>query len=1081
MIRLVLAISTVWLLSSCTTKNDMSLIFSSENTPTVTLKLNDDKAYTSQTSVPLQITASRESTEMTFSNSAICSGIWEPFSSSRTVTVPNVEGEHFVSVKIRTQDGFSSNCVTAKVVLDKSPPTISDSMSLTNTRSLTTQSPRLLPPVTADTFSGVAKYEIKLIKTAGTTVIKDWAVKDKDALYFDGLTLPDADSDTYYYLIRATDNVGNVSLEKQSPNFIVGPVVTVVGESYNIQQTMGSADIQLSRASSLSTTVYLRAVSGTAIAGLDFLYPDITSQEVVIPAGATTAKTYFSIATYSTPGSNKRFELEIANIINAAPSPSKAAIELLNANPVISGQTASGYKGLTGAKGHMCALRTDNKLDCWGGLRYSNGQSGEVFYATEVAGTANVRTLGIGYSDHNCYIDTVGDLYCFGDNTYKQLGNNAVTPSASPLKIAGYSNVKKVSVGMGFTCFIDSSDKVRCLGKNDEATSGQAVSAPVATPTLYASVTKAIDVATGNRMACAIDDVAGTRTVKCWGKTINDVAGSATATSITDIPNDIISLTVNGSILADVRHACGLTESGDVYCWGSNYRSRRGAASGSVGWTTANKVTLPVKAVKVQAGTDSTCALGEDDSLYCWGAGLPSTSNVNEYLESYIPLKLDNFNENVTDFQLTELVSCAITVSSRIKCWGVNKLGELGNGIAGDAWRTVAFNPAQTFDKYLQVATGVYSTCAIRANKTVTCWGQNDEGQLGNNSRNPISRPHYTLAGLTNVKKIVGRNQHYCALTESGSVYCWGYNLSGQLGNNATAGTPEAARVIVPYQIPVTYPGGISGLPTGIKDITVGFYNSCAVTTAGGVMCWGNNAAGESGHNAGAALSYPQNVTGLATGVENVAIGLSTSCAVRNNTTTKTIHCWGLNNSGILANGLPIGPTSYSYTPQLIDTITTTKAVQVFVGGEGACYIHDGTTKCWGIRTTNAIMPVSSVPAGTPVQTPTAVPELAGASTISFGTFSGCAAMTEGTVKCWGVDNSGFVSSAFQIVTAPTTSYAFSYGLATSLSLGMAPQATDRVHACAVTSLGDLKCWGSSTYGEGHDAFFQNTPSYVLK
>nr|BFD64279.1 hypothetical protein BdHM001_29600 [Bdellovibrio sp. HM001] len=1054
----------------------MSLIFSSENTPTLTLKFNEGKDYTNQTSVPLQITTSRETTEMTFSNSSVCSDIWEPYSSARTVTLPNVEGQHFVSVKIRTKDGFSSGCVTSKVVLDKSGPTVSDSMSLSNTRSLTTQSPRLLPPVTTDAYSGVAKYEIKLMKTAGTTVIKDWEVKDKDALYFDGLTLPDAETDTYYYLIRATDNVGNVSLEKQSPNFVVGPIVTFTGlNSYDQSNAMGEISVQLSRASPSSTTVALKAVSGSAIAGLDFLYPDVIPTEVTIPAGETTAKTYFSIMTSILPGPTKNFNMQIASTINAvAADPSTLNVELINSKISTTAQVASGYRAVRGARGHMCGLRTDNKLDCWGSTGYANGSLFLELTAKEIVGASNIRDIAEGYGDHTCYIDNSNKLYCFGLNGYRQLGNNSTTSSTTPIQVTGTS-FKRVAVGVNFTCGIDSSDQVICWGGNNDSTAGQPSSTYVNTPTLYPSITKALDIAAGYRIACAIDEVTGVRSVKCWGRTQS--TSSEVPVTVTGLPADISSISVNGSIAADVRHGCGLSEQGLVYCWGSNFRSRRGLSSGAVTWTSANPVSLPVKAVKVQAGTDTTCALGEDQNLYCWGSGLPAAQSIYQYQESYVPVKINISGDLVTDFQLTEFISCVVTTTTNIKCWGVNKRGEMGNGQMADTSNSVALNVAGSFDKYTQVVAGLFSTCALKENKTVTCWGSNDSGQLGNNSESTYSRPQYTLP-ISNIKKLAGHSSHFCALTTGGGVYCWGSNSSGQIGNNLN--TTSTDKVLAPYLIPPTYSNGVTGLAAGVKDIAVGANHTCAITGTGGLTCWGNNSLGESGH-AGGSLSYPQPIASLSSGVESVSLGINNSCAVKNTGSTKQVYCWGKNMNNMLAEKIPANDSTS--TPQLIDTITTTKEVTVFVGYEGACYIHDGTTKCWGYRNVFKAMPVD-VPFGTNVSTPTAVPELSGATSLALNSFTGCALFTTGKVKCWGADYSGIVKTTLDPsawIGTPEEPPATKYAKMTSLTLGRTWFVSTPIHACAVTSLGDLKCWGSSAYGEGHDRYFHQQPAYVLK
>ncbi|WP_232469031.1 hypothetical protein [Bdellovibrio bacteriovorus] len=1056
----------------------MSLVFSSENTPQISVKVNNENPYTGLNNVAVKVASSSEIAETSFAVGSNCSENWESDTTEKTVTLPNMEGEYTIAVRARNKEGFFSECTKSKIILDKTSPVVSDTQTLVSNRSLLTASPRLNVPVVTDALSGVDKLEIKLVKTTGNTIIKDWTEKPKDALYFDNLNLPDSEADSYYYIVRATDKVGNVSSEKSSPSFIAGPVVTINAPLFNQEQTMGYVSILLSRASPVSTTVLVKSSSGSALAGIDYLFPDIVPTEVTLTAGEVSKKTYYSIFTRMTPATNKSFGMQITSATNAAVGTSESTVTLTNTQAAVPATNGTGYKSLFGAAaGHMCAQRLDGKMDCWGGYSHRNGHTSGVSYPREVAGAENIRDVATGYGTHNCYINTSGDAYCFGRNDSRQLGDGSTTSSAVPIKLSGYSNIKKITVGVEFTCMIDSNDQVYCWGDNSESTIGQnKTTTNYSSPTLFSSITKAIDVTAGNKVACAIDEVTGTRTVKCWGL-LDGVNSTHVPATVTGIPNDIQSISASGSPLADVRHGCGVTESGDVYCWGSNYRSRRGTASTSVAWDAANKVTLPVKALKVKVGTDSSCALGENGLLYCWGAGIPSSTNQYEFTESSTPVLFNAFGETITDFHLGETSSCAVTLSTQVKCWGFNRYGELGNGQVADFYRSVALTVGNFTDTYQQLATGLFSTCALRTNKTVSCWGSNDDGQLGTGTRNNLVRPSYTLP-ISNVTKVSGMHKHFCALTSAGDVYCWGSNMAGQIGNNATAGTPSAERVLTPYKIPQTYPNATAGLPTGIKDISAGYYHTCAVNSAGGVLCWGNNTTGEAGHsNTSTATSYPIAVSALTSGVESIATYIQNTCAVKKkDESTKEIYCWGTNTNGVV--GAAIGN---QWTPTLIDTISTTGTIKLSVGYEGACYLLNQEVKCWGLRSVNASIPLTGVADNVKTTTPTAVPELAGATSIHLAVFQGCATMAIGGVKCWGIDNSGLISYASQFHTSPTNAFALGYGIASTVSLGMNPTGSGTVHACSITSLGDLKCWGTGILGEGHDAFIRTTPLGVLK
>ncbi|WP_413612953.1 RCC1 domain-containing protein [Bdellovibrio sp. HCB-110] len=1041
------------------------MIFSDDNTPSISLKLNSGSNYIGTTSLPVSIEASQELSEMSLSISTSCIGVWETYQSSKTLTLPNIEGEHTVSVRVRNKDGFESACTKSKIMMDKSAPIISGSLTLKNSRSLQTQSATLNLPTITDNLSGVAKYEIKLLKTAGNVVIKDWAVKSADALYFNDVNLPDVETDSYYYVIRATDKVGNISEEKTSPAFIVGPILTVTDpDPYNVQQSMGYVSVSLSRAAGADITVSSKSISNSAIAGIDFVYPDVIPSSTVIPSGSTTGKIYFSILSKYQNGPNKNFDIEVTDATNAVAVNQKATVDLVNTELVVPTTVATGYKGVTAARGHVCGLKTDNTMECWGTSLYDNGATVSKLNPSPISGLSNIASVGRGMSPHTCVLDSANDLYCFGTNPNGELGTGDTTSRNVPFKHPTLSNLKKVMTMEGVTCVIESNDQVRCWGYGKNYRLGGTVgTSTVYTPTAIHSFTKALDIAGGLDTMCALDETSpGTREVTCWGDI--DYTTTGTKTYISGLPNNVTQISVGTSYRDSTSHGCALTESGKVYCWGSHTYTKRGTSNTSLNWINANEVVVGTAlAVKVIASAENSCALLDNGELWCWGGGLPQGTNL---VESAIPMKVA-LGESAIDFSLTDNTGCAVTSTSKIKCWGMNIFGEIGNGYSGNSYFAVALNPAGSTEKFIQVVNGANSTCALKENKTVVCWGANSLGQIGNGTKNPVTRMGYQLP-ISNISKLVGGLSHYCALSGSGAMYCWGYNGAGQIGNNETTLTTSFRNT--PYEIPATYPAGTPGLPA-IKDISAASHTTCAITTTGTAKCWGNNAYRQSGFS-GLSRSYPTDIP--LSSVEKIANGDANTCAVTVGAGTKSIYCWGLGSGGLVGSSETTTPT-----PVLIETITTTKNIDIFVGQYAACYIHDGTTKCWGTRSAYKVLPLSSVAADTKVYTPTTVPELAGATTMTLGLFDGCAAMPEG-IKCWGINNSGYTTLA-TLFNDPTTIYAFQFGVVKNLSVSNQPDANIGRHICAISSLGDLKCWGTNLFGETHDEFVVRTPSYVLK
>ena len=157
------------------------------------------------------------------------------------------------------------------------------------------------------------------------------------------------------------------------------------------------------------------------------------------------------------------------------------------------------------------------------------------------------------------------------------------------------------------------------------------------------------------------------------------------------------------------------------------------------------------------------------------------------------------------------------------------------------------------------IAAGGDHTCAVTTTGAVYCWGYNFHGEIGDNSTTQSNVPVQVvgLGGtglLSGIATIVAGEYHTCAQTTTGGVYCWGYNLYGQLGNNSTTES----------KVPVRVAGvGGSGLLSGIASIAAGETHTCTVSAIGSIDCWGNNAHGELGNNSTTNSLVPVEVTGF--------------------------------------------------------------------------------------------------------------------------------------------------------------------------------------------------------------------------
>jgi alpha-tubulin suppressor-like RCC1 family protein len=216
------------------------------------------------------------------------------------------------------------------------------------------------------------------------------------------------------------------------------------------------------------------------------------------------------------------------------------------------------------------------------------------------------------------------------------------------------------------------------------------------------------------------------------------------------------------------------------------------------------------------------------------------------------------------------------------------------------------------------------STCAV-VNGAAFCWGENDSGQLGNNSSavsSPVPLPVQSLtAGVTG---IATGGSHTCAIV-NGGAQCWGYNANGQLGNATLDNSP------LPVQV--------SGLTAGVTAIACGDDHCCAIVDDG-VQCWGDSMFGSLGNGTTVAISTrPVQVAGLTAGATAISAGFNTSCAVVNG----AVLCWGWNNFGQLGNGF----TADAAVPVQVVGLTA-GATQVATGYFRSCATVGGSMYCWG-------------------------------------------------------------------------------------------------------------------------------------
>jgi alpha-tubulin suppressor-like RCC1 family protein len=195
-------------------------------------------------------------------------------------------------------------------------------------------------------------------------------------------------------------------------------------------------------------------------------------------------------------------------------------------------------------------------------------------------------------------------------------------------------------------------------------------------------------------------------------------------------------------------------------------------------------VVLPVAARQLSTGAGSSCAIGADFRIYCWGTGLANTppplgDGLNVPSEQPV---LVTAIQSATVVDVAQATACAIEFGGVVACWGANDTGQVGDGTTNYAPSPLRVPGIQAS----RVCTGGTHSCAVLTDGSVVCWGSNSSGQLGDGTRQSSLVP-VGVAGLTTRANIVTCGfTHTCVLLADGSTYCWGSNDYGELGDGNT-------------------------------------------------------------------------------------------------------------------------------------------------------------------------------------------------------------------------------------------------------------------------------------------------------
>ena len=303
-------------------------------------------------------------------------------------------------------------------------------------------------------------------------------------------------------------------------------------------------------------------------------------------------------------------------------------------------------------------------------------------------------------------------------------------------------------------------------------------------------------------------------------------------------------------------------------------------------------------------------------------------------------------------------------------------------------------------------------TCVAKDSGTVSCWGLQTNGRLGNGQTSGSSPVPSQVSGLSGVKAISSGSEHGCALLVEGTVRCWGRNDFRHLGDGTITERSAPVRVLAS--------GTEASSPvelTGVTAISVGGGHACGLMLDGTVKCWGNNGSRQLGNTGPTAPDNTVTVPGIS-GAIGLATGHFFSCALLS---TGAVRCWGNNANGQLGDGTTTARTApvrvLASGTEANSPVELTNVIAISANLSQACALMaNGSVRCWGSNTqgqlgdgttTNRLNPVRVLASGTETGSPVELTGIAAINASGLGSSHACTLMIDTSMRCWGLNAQG--------------------------------------------------------------------------
>lgn len=524
-----------------------------------------------------------------------------------------------------------------------------------------------------------------------------------------------------------------------------------------------------------------------------------------------------------------------------------------------------------------------------------------------------------------CALTTDGSRWCWGDNGYGQYGSGDMPDSLSPVFVdSGWATL---SAGGTHACGISDDGTLWCWGRNDLGQLGTGDWITSSVPVQVGDDIDWADVSAGFKHTCGLTNSGD---LYCWGSNFDGQAGIPIDETTAVLPEPALvapgmswaAVSAGGFSTVGAGSTCGMTADGSVWCWGTGSDGQLG--NGDAGW----KVTSPR-----QVGADSDWvelgaapfARKADGSLWNWGrVGAIYEFSAGEIVDAEDPLRRATPAQLVSSAKpgLGSVHSCYVRGDGTLWCAPARACATPHEeGVHSCLW---AFAQVGADADWLLVSDDANDTqrCAIKTSGALFCWGENDDGEVGDGTMIPRPLP-VPVASEQTWSRVATSYWHTCGVQSDGTLWCWGEDVQGELG----VGVEQSS---VPLQV---------GSDADWADVQVYFGTSCATKRDGSLWCWGESI----GDGSIAWVRSPRRID--AGPFVELSLG-GHSCGIK---ADRTLWCWGTNYQGELGNGVDCHACT---EPVLIQIGTDADWNDVAAGrNKTTCALKtNGTLWCWGSR-----------------------------------------------------------------------------------------------------------------------------------